>query len=311
MDLAIIIVSYNTRNLTAQCLTSVYDSLADSNLAAEVWVVDNASSDRSAAMVKRRFKAAQVLARKDNLGFAGGTNLALEQLAGLDEPPRHVLLLNPDTVVEGDAIARMVAFLDRHPEVAVVGPRLTYGDGSFQHSAFHFPTLTMLAFDFWPPHNRLIDSGLNGRYTPRRYAGGKPFAVDHPLGAALMIRWSTIQEIGPLDTDFFMYCEEIDWCMRARMTGRFVYCLPDAHIVHLGGQSTAQFRDEMFVALWRSRYLLFDKYYNRSYRFLARQLVRWGLHRASVRLQDGIVRGTVNAIEAAPQLAAYRTVMEM
>ena len=311
MDLAVIVVSYNTRDLTAQCLTSVYDSLAASDLAAEVWVVDNGSADRSAAMVRCKFKSAQLLARKDNLGFAGGTNLALDQLAALDEPPRHVLLLNPDTIVVEDAIARMVAFLDRHPEVAVVGPSLTYGDGSFQHSAFRFPTLSMIAFDFWPPHNRLIDSGLNGRYTPRRYAAGEPFAIDHPLGAALMIRWSIIQQIGPLDTGYFMYCEEIDWCMRARMTGRFVYCLPEAHIVHLGGQATAQFRDKMFVALWRSRFRLFEKHYNRSYQTLARWLVRVGLRRATARIQTGIVRGSVDAIEAAPRLAAYRTVMEM
>jgi GT2 family glycosyltransferase len=192
-----------------------------------------------------------------------------------------------------------------------VGPRLTYGDGSFQHSAFHFPTLAMLAFDFWPPHNRLIDSALNGRYTPRRYAASKPFPVDHPLGAALMIRWSTIQEIGLLDADYFMYCEEIDWCMRARVAGRAVYCLPGAHIVHLGGQATAQFRDQMFIALWRSRFRLFARHYNAPYQFLARQLVRLALRRRCTLLEAAVISGQMSAIDAAPRLMAYRAVMEL
>jgi GT2 family glycosyltransferase len=219
MDLGIVVVSYNTRNLMADCLESVYRSLEVWGRDAHVWVVDNASSDGSAEMVRERFPQATLIASPDNLGFARANNLAMAEMAGLDTPPRHVLLLNPDTLLDPEAIPAMVSFLDENPRVGIAGAQLCYGDGSFQHGAFHFPTLWMVFFDFWTINHRFINSRLNGRYPRRWYEAGAPFPIDHPLGAALMIRWETFQEVGPLDTDYFMYCEEIDWCIRIKLAG--------------------------------------------------------------------------------------------
>jgi len=311
MDLGIIVVSYNTRELTCDCLASTYDALAASDLCAQVWVVDNASPDGSAALVGERFPQATLVASQENLGFARATNLAIEMIAHSQTPPRHLLLLNPDTLVSEDAFKLMVAFLDEHPHVGIVGPQLVYGDGSFQHGAFHFPTLWMAFFDFWTINHRLINSRLNGRYPRRLYEAGEPFRIDHPLGAALMIRWETIQQIGVLDTGFFMYCEEIDWCMRAIAAGWEVYCLPRARITHLAGQSTRQFRHEMFVALWRSRFRLFDQHYSRGYRVLVRAIVRAGLARKVRQTERALRRGAIAPDEAARRLAAYGQVADV
>jgi len=311
MDLDIIVVSYNTRRLTIDCLHSVYGALEKSDLRAHVWVVDNASPDGSAERIRECFPQAEMIASQENLGFAGAANLAIEMMAGAQSSPRYVLLLNPDTLVSHDALPLMVAFLDEHPQAGIVGPGLVYGDGSFQHSAFRFPTLWMAFFDFWTINHRLLDSRLNGRYPRRLYERGEPFPIDHPLGAALMIRWETIRQIGRLDTGFFMYCEEIDWCMRAKAAGWGVHCVPRAKITHLAAQSTRQFRHQMFVALWRSRHRLFDKHYGPLYRYLVRIIVRAGLARRVRQTQSALLRGEIDQDEATRRLAACREVADM
>jgi hypothetical protein len=312
IDLGVAVVSYNTCELTAACLEALYTSLDKSGLDARVWVVDNASADGSAGMVARRYPRAALIASAGNLGFAGGTNLAIEAMGAAEGGlPRHVLLLNPDTAVEPDAIPRMVAHLDAHPRVGVVGAQLLYPDGSFQHGAFRFPTLPMILLDFWIINHRLIDSRLNGRYPRRLYEAGEPFAIDHPLGAALMIRREALEAVGLLDTGYFMYCEEIDWCLRVKAAGWDIHCVPRARIVHHAGGSTRQFRERMFVALWCSRFRLFDRHYGRAYGVLARAMVRAGLRRDMARLRRDIAHGQVSADEAQRRIEAYRTVMEL
>jgi N-acetylglucosaminyl-diphospho-decaprenol L-rhamnosyltransferase len=279
MDLVIVTVSFNTRDLLADCLESALSGLERSSLVGEVWVVDNASTDGSADMVRQRFPTIQLVAHDENLGFAAGNNLALRSM-GLGEKsrPRHVLFLNPDTRVVDDALGVMVRFLDSTPVAGAVGARLVHGDGSLQHSAFTFPGLMQILLDFFPLHHRLVDSRINGRYSRQLYEAGEPFAVDHPLGAALMVRARTLAQVGSFDEHFFMYCEEIDLCRRMGAAGWQIYCVPQAEIVHLVGQSTRQFRDRMFVALWQSRF-----------------------HR----------RGEISEMELQSRLAAYREVAEL
>jgi len=283
LDLAILIVSYNTRDMLRACLRSVYAGLGQVSLGAQVWVVDNASSDGSPDMVRSEFPQARLLDLGHNLGFAGGNNLGLREL-GFGLPPDAgspapglVLFLNPDTEVQGDALAHMANALVTRPKAGVVGAGLVYPNGDFQHSAFRFPTLWQIWFDFFPRPGRLLDSSLNGRYPRALYQAGRPFAVDHPLGAAMMARAEVIRQIGLMDEGFFMYAEEVDWCMRVKKAGWEVYCAPAAQIVHHAGGSTRQFRDEMFVALWRSRLRLFGKHYPPAFNLAARLLVRVGL----------------------------------
>lgn len=311
--LAIIIVSWNVRDLLAACLDSIIASqppLADY----QIVVVDNASSDGSAEMVHQRFPHVRLIANQHNPGFAAANNQALrtlgltanyhlltsnQQQATSSALPGYILLLNPDTLVRGQAIQTMLAFMDNTPNAGVCGARLVYGDGSFQHSAFGFPGLMQIALDWWPLHGRLLESRLNGRYPRRLYAAGKPFEIDHPLGAAMLVRTAAIVQVGLMDEEYHMYCEEIDWCWRIKRAGWKIYCVPQAEIVHYGGQSTAQVRPEMIVALWRSRKRLYGKYYPAWKRALAAQLVRAGARAALRRITDGAIA------------QAYRQVIEM
>jgi N-acetylglucosaminyl-diphospho-decaprenol L-rhamnosyltransferase len=314
-DLAIVIVSWNVRGLLEACLTSVYGSLEGSNLRGEVWVVDNASSDGSAEMVRERFLQARLVVNETNIGFAAANNQALRAMgfasAGSHELPRYVLLLNPDTEVLGDALATMVSFLDENPQAGVAGAKLLYPDGRLQHSAFVSPTLAQAFLDFFPLHYRLLHSRLNGRYPRRFYEQGEPFPIDHPLGAALMARGEAIQEVGLLDERFFIYCEEIDWCMRIKKAGWGIYCVPRAEVVHHEAKSTRQVRGEMFAALWRSRYLLFEKHYGRFYQWAVRRIVRLGLRAEKRRALAAHDRGEISKAELESCLAAYRAVVEI
>lgn len=316
-DLGIVMVSFNTRELLRACLESVFAALATHTLLARVCLVDNASSDGSAEMVRASYPQVELLASADNLGYAAGNNRALQHLASTGHVPRYVLLLNPDTVVAPprpaapDALTELVSFLDAHPSVGIAGAQLRYGDGRFQHGAFRFPTLPMLLLDFWPLNHRLLDARINGRYPRRRYAAGKPFPIDHPLGAALIMRWRTYQQVGGLDEGYFMYCEEIDLCMRAKAAGWQIYCVPRAIITHHEGQSAKQFRERMFVALWRSRYRLFARHYGRTYQRVARMIIRAGVARDMRRLQRALARNEVAQDDAAARLAAYREVLVM
>ncbi len=308
-DLAIIVVSYNTRDMLRACLRSLYDGLARTNVNGQVWVVDNASSDGSADMVRAEFPQARLLALARNLGFAGGNNAALRELGVGDSASRQpelVLFLNPDTEVQGDALGQLAGALRASGKLGVVGASLIYPDGRFQHSAFHFPTLWQIWFDFVPRPARFLDSPLNGRYPRSLYESGQPFSIDHPLGAAMMTRAEVIRRVGLMDEGFFMYAEEVDWCMRVKQAGWDIYCIPTARIVHYAGGSTRQFREEMFVALWRSRFRLFKKHYGPAFNLAARMLVRLGLR---IEMQRARRWGSSESLEG--RVSAYRQVWEL
>jgi N-acetylglucosaminyl-diphospho-decaprenol L-rhamnosyltransferase len=306
MDLSVIIVNWNVQELLAGCLTSVYESLHGAPIEHEVWVVDNASSDGSVDMVRQRFPQVRLIANQENCGFAAANNQALVQAAG-----RFAVLLNPDTVVHNQALVGLQRFLLQTPGAGMAGPRLIYADGRFQHSAFRFPSLAQALFDFFPMHNRLLDSRLNGRYPRRLYASGQPFAIDHPLGACMMVRREAVEQVGLLDEGFFMYCEEVDWAKRFRRAGWSIYCLPVAEVVHLEGQSTRQFREGMFVALWRSRFRLFGKHYGSSYNWAVRRIVRLGIRAEEVRARQQAESDLKVRSELPGRLAAYQQVREL
>jgi N-acetylglucosaminyl-diphospho-decaprenol L-rhamnosyltransferase len=324
-DLSIVIVSFNTRQLLKECLDSVYASLAESTLTSEVIVVDNASQDGSAAMVREHFPQVKLIANEGNRGFATANNQALRAMGyGIGDrrypsssnlhypsPPRYVMLLNPDTIVGENALTTLVRFMDETPRAGACGARLLHSDGSFQHSAFAFPTLFQVFLDFFPINYRLTDSRLNGRYPRQLYQAGKPFPIDHPLGATLMVRREALEQAGLLDERFFIYCEEIDWCLRLKAAGWGIWCVPEAEIVHHVARSTGQFRDEMFVALWKSRYQLFEKHYSRLFQWMARRIVRLGLWAEARRARAAAQRGEITESELTSCLTAYRQVREV
>lgn len=308
-SLAIVVVSYNVRDLLAACLAATCDSLARSpQLAASIHVVDNASADGSAEMVAREFPQVDLIASPDNLGFARGNNLVLRQLGfGTADAPDFALLLNPDAAPLGDAVGQMAAFLADHPSVGAAGAQLQYPDGSFQHGAFAFPGLLQLWFDLFPPRpRRLLDTRLNGRYPRALYDFGKPFPIDFALGAALMVRREAMQAAGLLDEGYFMYAEEVDWCWRMRRAGWPCYCVPAARVVHHGGASSSQFRSQSMLNLWRSRKRLYDRFYGPIKRSAAGLIVRLGMGAEKRRAQSA-----ANPAERAARIAAADAVAAM
>lgn len=283
LDLSVIYVSYNTRELLLHSLDLVVEGLQHAaqggrlsldaraiSRGYEIIVVDNASSDGSAAAVRRYFPEVRLVQNEFNRGFAAANNQAIEVSQG-----RYLLFLNPDTLVRGNTTTELIRFMDRYPRAGVVTCRLLNPDGSLQHSGFRFPSLWMTFFDLFPTSHRLRNSRLNGRYPLKAYLGA--FEIDHPLGAFMLVRREVIDRVGPFSEDYFMYCEEIDWCIRIKRDRWRIFCQPQAEAVHLGGQSTRQLPDQMFTELFRSRLILFRKFYNPFYQVVAKAIIALGL----------------------------------
>jgi N-acetylglucosaminyl-diphospho-decaprenol L-rhamnosyltransferase len=252
VPVGVAIVSYNTVALLRDCLRS----LAACAVPLAVAVVDNGSRDDSVTMVRAEFPWVHLLVPQENLGFARGTNLAMRTLLTAHPDMATMIMLNPDTVVHNGAIEALVAFLALHPRVGVVAPRLLNNDGSLQHAAFRFPTPAMTFFDVFPPGEvtpgRFYASWWNGRY-PQEVDGSAPFPIDHPLGACMAVRTTVLHTVGLLDESYFMYAEEVDWCRQVRRAGWAIWQQPAAHVTHIGGASSRQFRGAMLKALWQSR----------------------------------------------------------
>jgi len=280
--LAVIIVSWNVRGLLASCLRSLYDDLERAGLHASTWVVDNASSDGTPEMIEEAFPDTHLLALRENRGFAAGNNAALRDILEnnrLDTPNGLVWLLNPDTEVQPGATRALTEAVEARPAVGVAGARLVFPDGSLQHGAFRFPGLVQLLFELFPMPPRLYETRLNGRYPRQLYEGDRPFPIDHPLGASMMVRSAAIDDVGLLDEGFHMYCEEIDWCWRMRKAGWDALCVPRAEVVHHAGRSTSQVPVSSFKNLWISRARLYARHQSAATWGLARILVRLGMRR--------------------------------
>jgi GT2 family glycosyltransferase len=231
----------------------------------DVVVVDNASQDGSADLVRERFPQVTLVANPDNRGFGAACNQGVRLTNS-----RYILFVNPDAEVRGESLAALVRFLDIRPRAAVAGGRLRYADGAFQHSSFRFPTLAQVFLDSFPLHWRLQESRLNGRY-PRAWDGAA-FPIDFPLGAFFAVRRTAADDVGLFDEGYFMYVEEVDWCYRFKRAGWEVWHCPDALAVHHGGRSTAQRPAEMRRSLRRSRWRFYRKYYSPAFLLGAKAL---------------------------------------
>lgn len=257
MNLSIIIVSWNTRDILAQCLTSIY--LHPPEGAYEIWVVDNASDDSSIEMLKSDFPDVRLIENTRNVGFAHANNQALQVCNG-----KNVLLLNPDTKVFPGTFKLLMDFLHSHSSAGVVGPRTLNPDHSLQTSCYPFPTLLrefwrLLHFDKFKPY---------GTYSMSGWDTNNAKEVDVLLGACLLISKDVLDEIGFFDENYFMYTEEVDLCYRIRQSGKHNYWLPQASIIHYGGQSTKQAATAMFLQLYKSKLQFFRKHYGKVAGFL-------------------------------------------
>ena len=283
-ELAVAIVCWNNADVIVDALQSLIDDLNNSELEYEIWLVDSASSDDTVRVVSQGFAGVKLIVSDANIGFGACNNLALRRMgfgdgAPADELPRAVYLLNPDTVTRMGASRLLYDTLMARDDVGMVGARLSYADGSFQHSAFRFPDLRQIWTEFFPTPGRWVDGRFNGRYPRSWYMAGQPFEVDFTLGATMMLKRDVIMQTMGFDEAFFMYCEEVDWAWRISRRGWRILCVPAAHVTHLGGGSTSQARPLSLINLWKSRLLLYDKYYPRWKRGAARRLLISGMRR--------------------------------
>jgi GT2 family glycosyltransferase len=254
-DLSIIIVSWNVRELLRRCLQSI---LTAEGLSLEIVVVDNASTDGSPEMVRAEFPQARLLANDENRGFTAANNQGL----GLSQG-RALLLLNPDTEVVGDALHTLLDYLQAHPQVGVLGPRLVYPDGSLQSSRRRFPTFatalveSTVVQELWP------DNAMLRRYYLHDTPDDAVQEVDWLVGACLLARRECYEQIGGLDEGYFMYSEELDWCRRAKEAGWQIVYLPTATVIHHEGKSSEQVVPARHIHFQSSKIRYFHKHHGR------------------------------------------------
>lgn len=224
-DVSVITVSHNHRLYLDRCLTALANQ--GGSLSLEIFVVDNASQDGTADFVREHFPQVRLLAERVRRGFSANNNLAIRRSQG-----RYILLLNPDTEAAPTALEQLVHFMDTHPEVGVCGPQLRFPDGSVQPSCRAFPTWRSVLVRRTPLRCFLKNSAFNRQHLMLDLDHTLTQEVDWMLGACLMIRRETLDEIGLLDERYFLYIEDIDFCLRAHRRGWKVYYRPEAVVIH-------------------------------------------------------------------------------
>jgi hypothetical protein len=284
VDLSIIIVAWNVRDLVLDCLASIRDAKLE--LSYEVIVVDNGSVDFTVESVAQQFPDTRVLALPKNIGFGAGNNRGLEVMRG-----RHAVLLNSDTIVLPGGLEACVKFLDDHPEVGAVGPQLLNPDRSKQNCIHNSPTLV----------SEIVGQSLLRRILPHRWPSKRvhytaPVEVEAVLGACLFARAEVIAKVGLIDEDYFFFLEETDWCHRMRAAGWRVFHLPDAYVIHLYGESTKKKLPlRTRIEYYRSRYTFFRKNRSRSVYLLLRAIV--------------LVKILIGSVFAGRRAAEYRKIL--
>ena len=270
-ELSVVVASYNAAPLLAQCLQSLPAGYGE--LPTEVIVVDNCSVDGSPEMVTERFPWVRLLKNDRNLGFARANNRALQTARG-----RYLLLLNPDTIVPKDTLGPIVEFLEKRPDVGIVGCRLERPDGVLDEACKRgFPTpwnavSRFLMLDRFFPKSRLLGSY---RQTWQDPAGC--YEVDSVVGAFMLLRREIFEEIGGLDEDYFMFGEDLDWCFRVKRSRWKVFYLGDRRVIHHKGGSTRRHPQSMNFHFHRSMVLFHKKHLQHHYPFFINWLVLSGI----------------------------------
>jgi hypothetical protein len=233
MDTSIIIVSYNTAPLLLACLNSLQAAKVRTK---EIFVVDNASRDESATLVKDKFSEVNLIVNKENRGFGAANNQALNLCKG-----KYILFLNPDTTIAEDALQKAVLYMDTHPQVGLAGAKILNPDGTSQPSvSFRYP----------------------GEKFASREIAGLAGNIACVMGAFMIAPKSLICDLQGFDEDFFLYGEDQDICWRIREKGLSIGYIEDARVFHLGGQSEVETPPvEVFTKKLKAEYLFYRKHY--------------------------------------------------
>jgi len=268
-DVSVVVTNWNGRELLQACLQSIYDKTTD--IRTEIIVVDDASTDSSAELVRSKFPDVKLVLNQTNLGFARANNRGIELATG-----RYVLLLNSDTVLLNNAIKILADFLDTRPDAAVCGGCLKNKDLSTQISYGSFPTFFQALVDALFLNDLFPRAGLPNRGAFPPESAVSPRKVDFIIGADMLIRKEIIDQLGLFDEQFQAYCEEVDFCYRIRQEKRGkAYLVPSAHIVHLCGMSYSKLGERQIQLLYSGYVKFLRKHHGNLYALATRILYAW------------------------------------
>lgn len=262
--LSVLIVNWNTRELLRACLQSLHRYPPSEPM--EVWVLDNASHDGSAEMVRSEFPEVHLVASERNLGYAAGNNLLLQKARG-----EYLLLLNPDTEVTEGALDTAVKYMRENPDVAALGAKLIHPDGRVQRSVRGFPEPEAVLWEYLGLARLFPRSRRFGAYRMTWFTYEHIAEVDQPMGTFLMLSRRAVRAVGLMDERFPIFFNEVDWCYRAKRKGLKIVFHPGVVIIHHGGASTGQVRPQM---IWESHRSL-QKFYQKHYRQRLPKPIYW------------------------------------
>jgi len=254
MDISIIIVNWNTKQLLLNCIASIIENV---KLKYEIWVVDNASSDGSVDAVKNRFPDIFIIQNNKNFGFAAANNKALKKINA-----KYALLLNTDIIIKPYSIETLFDYMESNSDAAMACGQLLNADGSKQNSIANFPHPLTLLFN--ETFLRLL---MPSKFPSKRKNYSTPLSIDSCIGACLMVRKKAMEKEGLFDERYFFFMEETDWALRMKKAGWKICFVPQAEVYHLQGQSVGH-NVESRILFYSSRYKYFKKWYKKTYPFL-------------------------------------------
>lgn len=272
MDLSIIIVNYNTKDLLKQAIESVINSIC--NISYEIIVSDNGSIDGSISMLRRNFKDVIIIENNENLGFAKANNNAIKISSG-----EFILLLNSDTKIHDDCLDNCVAYAKKHPIIGALGCKVLLENGKLDHACKRgFPTPTASLYSILKLDKLFPRCARFSKYKLGNLPIDDINEIDSLTGAFMMVKSSILSNVGLLDEEFFMYGEDIDWCLRIKKAGYKVIYYPKAEIIHFkGGSSIKKKRLKTIYEFHRAMYLFYRKHYRDRYNLMVTVIVYIGI----------------------------------
>lgn len=259
IDLSIIIVNYNTKQLTLNCLKSVYESITDYFY--EVILIDNASWDDSVSVIQEQYPQVRLIPNTENLGFAKANNQGMRVAEG-----RYVLLLNSDTVIKQDTLDIMIQFMDENPKVGASGCKVVLPDGSLDKACRRgFPTPLATLFYVSKLSKLFPKNPKINAYHREDLDPDESYPIECLVGAFMMVRREAIEQVGVLDENFFMYFEDTDWCYRLKEAGWTNYYYPKTTILHYKRASSRNKPMRITYEFHRAMALFYNKHYRSKY----------------------------------------------
>lgn len=300
IDLGIVILNYNTRDVLRKCLTSLSDARG---VEFETIVVDNCSGDGSTDMMRSEFPQVRLIASPRNGGYAYGNNLGLREFLGRPGPPRALLLLNTDTIVPPEGLRGLMDFMDANPQAGVVGPKLVLKDGSLDLACRRsFPTPQVSFYRMIGLSKLFPRSRRFGRYNLTFLDEDQTAEVDSVVGACMLMRTEALQSAGLLDESFFMYGEDLDLSLRIKAHGWRVYYYPEVRILHYKRESSKRSRRAQ-VEFYRAMYIFYRKHYAQTTPLWLHALVLGGI---AARGGAAMAREMLRPLPAAPNYAEIK-----